>query len=401
MSASARGVETTVRSGMTRGAVRSLAILAVAGMAGHGLAMTLTGPALPEIMRAFAVRETAVGILLSAGSLGFMAGCLVGGFVTDELGLKPVLLAAWIGVLATLVGFPFSGTYAVLVLVFALLGLASGVLETGLNVLPTQVGGGAGMMNFIHVGYGVGALAAPLIVGGVLDGGGSWRLPYLLVALVPLLLMLRGAFMPMPAASRQAAQHEERQPLVTLLRHPLVLLSAAALLFYVAAEMGVSGWIVLFMAQRFQAPPFQASLALSVFWGLILVGRAAQGPLSKVLSLPALIVGNSVLFGAAIVGLATAGTVQAAFAYLVLAGFGASGLYPNVMIYCNCRYARQVGAVTGVLSMAAAAGAFAFHPVIGWVAERYGLAAAFVGMAACALIVALCYAPVWAGRVRD
>jgi len=218
-----------------RGSVRWLATLAVLGMFGHGLAQTITGPVLPEVMSEFAVRETAVGMLLAAGSLGFMLGCLLGGFVIDEIGLKPVVLTAWLGVVASLVGFATSQAYGLLVVAYGFLGLGSGCLETGLSVLPTQVGGGAGLMNLVHLGYGVGALVAPLLAGSLLNAGPGWRVTYWVSAAAPIVLLLLTLPTRMPVAPRQAVHSERQQPIVTLLSRPLIVLSAMALLFYVAA----------------------------------------------------------------------------------------------------------------------------------------------------------------------
>lgn len=388
----------TKETTFARASVRPLAALAVAGMIGHGLAMTITGPVLPTIMVAFGIRETAVGILLAAGSLGFMAGCLLGGLATDEFGLKPVITTAWLGVVASLIGFALSSNYPLLLLTYALIGVGSGLVETGLNVLPAQIGGGAGMMNLVHMGYGVGALSAPLVAGLVLSAGGSWRLPYWLIAAVPTLLAVRGLTMPMPAAPRQQANHVQRQPLLTLLRHPLVVLSALVLLFYVAAEMSISNWVVLFMVQRFNLPPLQASGALTVFWGLVLIGRLLQGPLASRFSLPGLIVAHCIVMGVSILGLSQAQSSLVAYIFLIIVGLAASGIYPNVMIYTNRRYQRQVGAITGVLSMTAAAGSFAFQPIVGRVAETYGLPVGFLGLAGCMFVASVSFLPIWLGQ---
>ena len=388
------------RSVDTRSA-RALVALAVAGMTAHGLAMTLTGPAVPRIMDEFAIRETAIGSLFALGSLGYMAGCLVGGFVTDEVGLKPMLLAAWAGVAASLVGVALSPGFAVLVLAYFLLGAASGTLETELNVLPAQIGGGAAMMNVIHFGFGIGALAAPMLVGYLLVSGYGWRLPYWLTALVPASLAVAALGVGMPAAPRVAAEDEERLPLGQLLRHRAVLIGAAGLLLYVGAEMGLSNWIVLYMAKVHDLAPIEASAALSVFWALVFVGRLLQGPLAARFSVPALIVVGSTLFGAALVGLAVVSHSGLAYFLVGVAGLGASGLYPNIMIHTNQRYARQVGVVTGALSMAAAVGVFLFQPVIGRVAEVYGLQVSFLGMAGCCAGIVACFLPVWLGRVAD
>jgi fucose permease len=100
-------------------------------------------------------------------------------------------------------------------------------------------------------------------------------------------------------------------------------------------------------------------------------------------------------------GLSLAATGPVAYLFLASGGLAASGIYPNIMIYTNRRYQRQVGAITGVLSMAAAAGSFAFQPIVGRVAEAYGLSVGFLGLAGCMVLAGASFLPVWLGRVRD
>jgi len=390
--------QATAKSAL-RSPARILAAVAILGMVGHGLAMTITGPVLAQIMGDFAIKETAAGLLLAAGSFGFMVGCLVGGFVTDRIGLKPVLVAAWLVVAGSLVSFTVAPSYALLILMHAFIGAGSGVVETGLNVLPTQLGGGAGLMNVVHVGYGVGALSAPLIAGALLERGASWAVGYWLIAAVPSALALVGLSVRMPAAPRHAAV-EEHHATRDVLRQPLVLLSSLALFFYVAAELSVSNWVVLFVSERFPLTPFMASLSLSTFWMATLSGRLLQGPLSQHVCLPRLIVASAAVFGAGLLGLALAPVPQLAYCSLVIAGLGASGIYPDVMVFVNRRYPRQIGVVTGVLSTVAAAGSFTFQPIVGRVAESLGLQIAFLGVAACTVVVAASYLPVLVGRVE-
>jgi FHS family glucose/mannose:H+ symporter-like MFS transporter len=380
--------------------VLTITLIATIGMAAHGFAMTLTGAVLPQIMQTFAIRETAAGVILAAGAFGFMSGSLLGAFVIDDFGTKPVLLAAWSTVIVSLAAIGVVQAYLLMVIASFGLGLGSGLLETSLNVLPTQIGGGAGLMNIVHMGYGIGALSAPLLAGALIAAGHSWRLPFWLTASVPLLLAARSLTAPLPAAPKIAATETERQPVWSLLRQPMVILGATALLFYVAAELGVSSWIVVFSLKRLHLPQFMASVSLSLFWGFILIGRLGQGLLARWLTLPSLIVGGAVLFALALLGVGLSSSGELGLAFLALAGLGASGIFPNIMAHTNRLYPRQIGVITGTLATLACAGSCAVQPVMGWVAEHYGLSTGLLGLSGCMAVVALAYLPVLLGKVK-
>ncbi|PVH74175.1 MFS general substrate transporter [Cadophora sp. DSE1049] len=67
---------------------------------------------------------------------------------------------------------------------------------------------------------------------------------------------------------------------LAMLKHPAIWLSAQYFLAYVGIETAISGWIVLFMIRHRNAKPSQASIASSVFWGGMAVGRFALGALT-------------------------------------------------------------------------------------------------------------------------
>ncbi|MGI6209608.1 MAG: MFS transporter [Anaerolineae bacterium] len=383
------------------GSVRWLAALATLGMVSHGLGQTILGPVLPRVMADLAIRETAVGILLAAGSLGFMSGCLLGGFVVDRIGLKPTLLAAWLGVVLSLGGCVASNGYPMLLVSYFLFGVGSGFIETGLNVLPTQIGGGAGLMNLVHMGYGVGALAAPLAAGLLLQAGQSWRVAFAAVAALAGVLLALAAISRMPEAPCRQAAASPTQPFSRLARSYLVVLSALALLFYVAGEHGMTSWSVLFMESRFGMDSLRAGAALSLFWGAVLVGRLLQGALLSRFSIPAAVVGSGVISGLAYFGFTAAPSAAVAYLAAAIAGLAAGGIYPNVIVYTNRRFPSQVGAVTGLLSMTAATGTFLFQPVVGRVAEVLSLSAGFLIISAAMTAVGACFLPVWLRQSRE
>jgi len=397
---SSRGEVTDRETVGVEGLTAWLPVLAFLGMVAHGLAQTITGPVVHEIMVDFAIRETSVGVLLAAGALGFMAGCFVGGLVCDRIGLKPLMLASWVGVTVALLGCANSPSYIVLLVSYACLGLASGCVEAALNVLPTQIGGGAMLMNLVHGGYCIGALVAPLYAGTLLERGQGWRAVYGFSAALPAILLALGIGTAVPESSLNRVEGRSRYSLLALVRHPLVFLGAIVLLFYVAAEIGLSAWIVLYVRQRFGLSPVRAGIGLSAFWLAILVGRLVQGFLARHVTLPGLIVAGGALGALGVAGVALASDVRVGLVAVFLAGLGASGIYPNVMALTNGRFPGQVGAVTGVLSTVAVTGSFIFQPLVGRIGEVYSLKVSFLGLAGCMVLLVLVYLPVWLGRVR-
>lgn len=374
--------------------VRWLAVLATLGMAGHGLGQTVMGPVVADVMAEYGVRETAVGVLMAAGSLGFMAGCFAGGFVVDRVGLKPTLLVAWALVMASLGALVLSPSFVLVAGCYFAFGVASGFVETGLNVLPTQIGGGAWMMNLVHMGFGMGALASPLLVAGLLNAGASWRAGFASVMVVAAITFGLGLASRLPEApSRQV--EVTSTPLWKLARHFLVVMGSLSLLFYVGGEMGVNAWSVLSMQQRFDLDALAAGTSLSLFWAAMLLARLVQGAVVARFSIPAVVTASALISGLAIAGFGLAATPLQAYVAATVAGLAAGGIYPNVMVYINGRFPRQIGAVTGILSTIAVGGTFLLQPVVGRVAETAGLTAGVMLISGSMLISGLLLFMVW------
>jgi len=382
------------------GSTAWLSVLAALGMAGHGMGQTVMGPVLAQVMAEFGVRETAAGVLLAAGSLGFMSGCLISGFAVDRAGLKPVLLGAWVVVGASLGGLVLSPSFLGVVACYFIFGMASGFVETSSNVLPTQIGGGATMMNLVHMGYGVGALAAPLVVASLLRAGAGWRSGFVVVIIMAAVLLLLGLGSRLPEAPGRGPE-TAGPPASTLLRSPLVLSGGLALLFYVAGEMGMSSWSVLSMQSRFELDAFASGTVLSLFWGAILVGRLVQGAVLSRFSIPAVVTASGTVCGLAIGAFALSRTPTEAYVAAAVAGLAAGGIYPDVMAYINGRFPGQVGAVTGLLSTVAVTGSFLVQPTVGRVAETAGLQAGLLLVAGAMLVSGLACLPLWLGRERE
>ena len=164
-------------------------------------------------------------------------------------------------------------------------GLGAGALDGGANglVLDVYREGRGRAMNLLHTSFSIGALAAPLIVGTLVEGGMPWQTVVVATGVGPLAAGHRvrrhpDAQRPRSAGRPPSARHDAATQGVgrSLLAGPLLLLGIA-IAAYVASEVGVSNWIVRFLEP---APLTTATLALSLFWAGLTVGRLVSSAIA-------------------------------------------------------------------------------------------------------------------------
>jgi MFS transporter, FHS family, glucose/mannose:H+ symporter len=389
-----------------------------AAMAQHGVVLLLLGPVLPDLMRDFAMREGLAGVMLSIGSLGFTLGPLVVGRLVDRSGVRLAFLLGFVIELVALVLFGFVSAFVLAVVGNFILRFGASFVETAVNVLPVTLqkatGGGdqdegrnASLMNLMHTFFGVGALLIPVIAGAIVQATGTWRGAfYFGAAVTALMLAAAWVSVPRPDGPRPGALSAEGPApaaapagapgLADTLRHPLVLAGAFALFVYVGAEAGTSAWVVLYLRQKFALSPVASGTGLTLFWVGITAGRSVNSLLASRVSVRTLVLGAAVLGAAFAASLAVAPTPALALVLLALFGFAISGTFPNVMVSVNSLFPDRVGRTTAVLTLAAAAGAMSLHPVIGGLAQVFGISAVVAVPPVLLVLLAAVYGPVTA-----
>ncbi len=372
-----------------------------AAMAQHGVVLMLIGPVLPDLMREFGVRGPLAGLLLSAGSFGFTVGPLVAGRIIDRRGVRAALIAGFCVELVVLAAFGVVPAFALAVALNFLTRFGASFVETSVNVLPVLLPqapvrsrapgptAGASIMNTMHAFFGVGALAAPAAIGVLLQMTGRWRGAFWGGAAVTAALLVMALLVRLP---RPPAHGSSGRPAwAGIARDPFVLAGALALFLYVGAEVGMSGWIVLYLREGLGLSAPAAPIGLTLLWLGITVGRFANGVLARWIGIRALVLGAAL--GGAACGFALLGarSAGAAYALLLLFGLAISGTFPNVMVSINTRYPGKVGQVTAFLAIASAAGSMTFHPVIGALYEALGAVVILVVPATLLLLLAAAY----------
>jgi fucose permease len=360
--------------------------LGYASFALVGWGALLVPSLVPAIERDFAQPDAGVGVLYLVTALLFVIGSLASGYLLERLGRGLVLPVAAFAMAAGLGLQSIAPSWAVFVAGAAIGGLGSGAVEVGMSGLFLdrfhEDRGRA--LSRLHLCFSLGALAAPLAVGALVGVGVTWRIPFAVTGAIALAVCLRLATLDLgvrhvatPVTTSGRVPGGRRVPL------PLIFL-ALAITCYVASENGVSSWLVRFLDA---APLGVATLALSLFWAGLAVGRLVASRVANRFAPIAVAAACGLTTGVLLVTAVVVPWIALSIALFAVAGVACGPIYPMIVASAGALYPARANAVSGILTAAAVAGTVVYPPAMGFISNGVGLG---VGMAGAGLLAIVC-----------
>jgi fucose permease len=367
--------------------VRRRGAAAVFGCAGFVL-IGWSGLLIPSLIRSieldFGKTDGDMGLFYFLYAISYATGSFGGGLLTERLGRRTVLGLA-LGVHAAgFAALAIAPQWPLFLLAAIPAGLGGGEMDGGVNGLfldlfPNNRGRG---LSALHLFYGVGALLSPLFVGLLVEAGVAWQAIVLATAVVMLPVAVLYTVTDMPTGHHEVAETGSR--IRVGFAPPLVAL-AIAIGCYVAAEVGVSSWLVQFLAA---APLRVATGALSLFWLGLTLGRLTSAVAGDRFDYLRFAVGASVVSGLALFGAVAVPDLTVSVVLMTIVGFAFGPIYPLIMTVAGERFPGRTAAVSGLLSGSAVVGGTLYPPVMGFLSVTVGLGVAMVGAALLALAAA-------------
>lgn len=383
------------------GAVLTLAMLAFAGI---GLNEATLGVAFPQVQESFDLSLDRLGLLLLPGTVGYL---LVAVAQTRARRPWPV---AWslVGAAGLAAGgtaaYALSPVFAVMLVGSFLLGVSAAGVDTTLNNY-VSVHLEPRVLAFMHGGFGVGAMAGPLVATALLGAGWSWRWAYAGFALFQAVLVVGwigsrhrfAATAAAPAANpdpdlvafegdvaalpsplvRDGERRDEPVPRSTRsrflpTRRALILpLNVVMFFLYTGTEASTGLLLATLLVDRGFAAA-TAGLVTTAFWGAITAGRFATGFLGRRVAPYQALAGAVVGCVVGMVGLAL-GQGPLAVAAVILVGLSLAPVFPSLVAMTPARLGAARTHVAIAWQLAAASLGVAVVPaIIGVVAARRG-----------------------------
>jgi fucose permease len=258
-----------------------------------------------------------------------------------------------------------------------MLGLGAGLLNMALfqaisgnyhfDAAGTVIRGG--------IWYGLGCLAATLLVAAMLTAGTSYAymVPVILAAMAAVPAVFAIVYARCSYTLRPPPSHPGLRQALKDFRSPGAILFALVLFFQFGNEWSIAGWLPLFLARRLGFSPTAAIMILALYWLFLLAGR-----LGAVAVLPHVRHGRlllasvaSALFGCLILYSTQSGFGAASGVFFLGAGF--VSIYPLVAEAIGRRFPYyHPGFFSGIFSLAVLGGLLA-PATIGYAAQVWGV----------------------------
>ena len=245
-----------------------------------GLSVSLYGPTLDGLAGQTGSTLSQISLIFVGSSSGVIVGSLLGGWLFDRQPGNSVLAIAF-GILAlSFLALPLVASRGLMVAIIFVIGMGAGAIDVGGNTLVMWLFGHdvGPFMNTLHLGFGIGALLAPILADRVVvwTGGIRWVYWILVVMILPVLLWL------LRQPSPQPANREEVQAARRPARQYTVLIAITSMLFFVmvGTEVGFGGWVFSYGVATHIGTATIARLLNTVYWGGLTVGRLLSIPLA-------------------------------------------------------------------------------------------------------------------------
>lgn len=362
------------------------------------LAVGWTGLLIPSLIRSieatFGQNDAGIGLVYLVYALAYASGSFGGGSLTERLGRRLVLGGAVLVVGLGAAGLGLAPTWAAFVLAAPIAGAGAGCLDGGANglVLDLYREGRGRAMNLLHVSFSVGALAAPLVVGAIVAGGVPWQAAAIGTGAVVSLLAIAYVIVPMPSGRRAtdgsaaaSSAGPGRRGGRSLASGPLLLLGVA-IAAYVASEIGVSSWLVRFLEP---APLTTATLALSLYWAGLTVGRLVSAVIADRFDHRWFTIACALAMAVLIAAAVLIPALPLRIAAFAAVGVASGPVFPMIVAIGGERYPERSAAVGGSLAGMSVIGATLYPPAMGFMSVTVGLTAAMLGNALLAVACVL------------
>jgi len=343
-----------------------------------GLLLAAYGPSFAALQARHGVGVAEVGTSVSAHFLGGFVGVLAAGMVIARLGYRRSMVLSALLLALGGAGVGFTSSWSLVLVGASFVGLGYGIAVVLYNFLFARAfaPAGAAAVNLVNGAYGVGAIAMPALIGWLMgvaiarDPASIAQVPPLvfgLTTVLALVVVAMALWVPWLPPTRSGPSRRASASGSRLAGG--VVLFAALMFLYVAAEVATAAWAPTHLAEPLGVA--RSALAVSVFWGALTAGRFLAAAFAARVRPADLILGGMAL---TLVGVGLAHAPAVALAGYALVGLGLAPVFPTTVVWIDRHFGERADRVAPWILAAGNLG-----PVVG--APAVGLAVAFAGPA--------------------
>lgn len=342
-----------------------------------GFSILIIGSALPAIEKSLGIDHQQAGLIFATSSIGFGSSAFINMIFSKKLGPFRSLSIGISIVALSLFIFVFSRTFFLLLIANALLNFGTGLIEVnaaiGVSVLKEKKN--AGILNFMHALYSLGALISPIVVSLFLLNVDDWYKPFAFAAIISTSLFAFSLILFKYDVVYEPSSTPFEHWLIV--KEPLFWLIIAGVFLYVGYEVSFSSWLSAY-SNEIKGIPLRISSAMPSFlWLGLLIGRLLSSVLSEKLGYSKLML---MLTSIATTLFITILFIKMMWIYIisiVIIGIGFSAMFPTLQATLIRHKPKYATVSASLFTVAAAAGAAIVNVIIGTLGKfldlQYGM----------------------------
>jgi len=356
----------------------------------------IVGPLLGDIMANYDIRLDGGGLMSMYQNIGGTAAIVLFSFVMDRLNKTVAFTVPMLFVALSLLLIGTAPPYAVFMLMFLFFGISFSTMDMTGNALVSDVQHEKcnTALSLMHGIASIGAVAAPLIVGGITETGLPWQTVYtamgcfMFAVLAVYILVTVYARRSLKAIKAVHLANKEKGATKRFLTDKNVWIAVLCTLMFGGYQSGILVWVSQYFKEVFGSGQLAAGLALTAYWlgaGIVRLLFGMVPPLRELETRSVNIYG-SILAGVVLV----IGMLTRSYAVMLICVFlsGAlnAPLLPRTMGLVSGWYRKNSGlassSVFGALYLA-----YSFFPLLmGTLAYAWGMDMLMIVPAACTVL---------------
>ncbi len=275
----------------------------------------------------FELNAGQLGTIAATAFWGFPLAVIVGGFVVDVIGMKRLLIVAFLFHLVGIVLTIFAGGYWSLFISTLCIGIANGTVEAACNPLVATIYSDdkTTKLNHFHLWFPGGIVIGTLLVYFLDKAGIGWQVQVGLMAIPTLLYGYLFSKLDFPVTERVASGVSTGDMYKALL-NPLFIVMIILMFGTAITELFTGQWIDVLLKNVSD----NAILLLTIETGIMVIGRGFAGPVVHKFSPTGVLLISAILSAAGLYLLGHS-SGNALFAGAIIFGMGVCYFWPTML----------------------------------------------------------------------
>jgi len=307
------------------------------------MSFAIRGNIVADLGTKFNLTKEQLGLITGTAFWGFALSTIIGGWLCDVVGMRTLLILAFVGHAVGIVTTIFANGFATLFLGTLAFGLANGFVEAACNPLiatlyPDQK---IKRLSMFHMwfpgGIVIGGLVAYAIHNAHIGGADDWKVQ-MLTMVIPLAIygfMFMGKKFP---ATERSASGVTMGEMFAAVASPLYLILLVCMSMSAATELVTGQWMPDILTATAAVPGI---LILCLINGLMAIGRMFAGEIVHRISPIGMLIASSIFSTIGMVLLSRANSGSTALVAAVLFAIGVCFFWPTMLGVVSERFPRS------------------------------------------------------------